>query len=231
MCATRLYTLTSLRYTTIFEKWHKELGDTVQVNAMHLKYIDTVEPEIIKQIMRSNERDELYKLGLSEAFGKRSVIVASGERWKVHRKLLNPVFSPHSLQIMMRDNPEFLEQAAAALVRRLGQVTSTPNTPHLMDTELSRTSLAIIGSVLFGYDFGYSTSNAQDPDTPLLVELWKGLDEFNKRLTSPLRRFLNPFAIYQFHRTMRTIRSTVSQLIAERKAKGNVNGMNPSVVV
>lgn len=218
-----LLQLDLFRYTRIFENWHKELGDTVEVNVLHLKYIDTVQPDIVKQIIHCNERDELYLHGLSDVFGKKSVILASGNRWKVQRKLLNPVFSPHALQVKMRENPEFLESAAAALVRRLGQVATNPNVPHLMDMELSRVSLAVIGSTLFGYDFGYSTSNAHDPDTPLLIELWNGLDEFNKRLTSPLRKYLNPPAMWRFYKTMRTVRQEVHKLIQERKAKGNVN--------
>lgn len=50
-----------------------------------------------------------------------------------------------------------------------------------MDLELSRVSLAVIGTAIFGHDFGYCESKVGDPDSPFLVGLWEGLAEFNRR--------------------------------------------------
>jgi hypothetical protein len=54
------YSPNYFRYTDTFEKWHKQLGDTIECYFMHFKYIDSIDHKIVSQVLHSSDRDDLY---------------------------------------------------------------------------------------------------------------------------------------------------------------------------
>ena len=210
------------RYTDTFENWHKQLGDTIECYFMNFKYIDSINHDVVKQVIHSKDRDDLYKYTLRDVMGNNSVILLDGPVWAKQRRIITSNFSTLALHRMMKTKPNFVAVPAQHLVSRLAEVADTGK-PLEMDKEFSRVSLAVIGNTVFSWDFGFSESHIGDKDTPFLQELWDGMDEYNKRLKNPLRKFLNPYSIWRFWHTMGVIRNLVYQKINHRLANQNLN--------
>jgi len=122
----------------------------------------------------------------------------------------------------MATDPSFVEAPAEHLIRRLTTVADT-GSPYLMDFEMARATLAVMGKAVFHYDFEYTNSNVGDKDVPFLQVLWDGTDEYNKRMADPLRAYVNPIAIRKFNNLMNTFTTLVKQHVAERTACRNIN--------
>lgn len=217
-----IFEINLYRYTDVFEKWHKQLGDTIECFFMHFKFIDTVDPTIVSQVLHSSDRDDLYKYTLKDVMGNNSVIIIDGPVWKKQRRILQTNFTAHALQHMMKTKPQALVKPAKHMVERLKGVADT-GMPAEMDLEFERVSLAVVGNAVFSYDFGYCESNFGDADTPFLKELWKGMDEYNKRMVDPLRKYINPYSIWRFSRTMRIIKDLVYEKVHDRMRCQNLN--------
>eukprot|EP00026_Physarum_polycephalum_P007092 Phypoly_transcript_07146.p1 GENE.Phypoly_transcript_07146~~Phypoly_transcript_07146.p1 ORF type:complete len:493 (+),score=37.02 Phypoly_transcript_07146:84-1562(+) len=210
------------RFTDTFEKWHKQLGDTIECYFMHFKYIDSIDHKIVSQVLHSSDRDDLYRYTLWDIMGYNSVILLDGPVWKKQRRIISAGYTSQALTRMFQEKAKFIAAPAQHLVERLAEICDV-GVPHTMDHEFSRVSLAVIGNVVFSYDFDYMNSHVGDPDAPFLKELWDGTDEYNKRLKNPLRKYLNPYSIWRFSRTMNTIRDLVYERLNARIASQNLN--------
>lgn len=217
-----IFGINFFRYTDTFKNWHAQLGDTIECFFMNFKYIDTVDPEIVKQLIYSKDRDDLYKYTFRDVMGDTSVILNDGELWKKQRPIINSNFTTQALHHMMKTKPNFVAVPGEHLISRLADIADTGK-PLEMDKEFSRVSLAVIGNTVFSWDFGFSESRITDNDTPFLQELWDGMYEYNKRLKNPLRKYLNPYSIWRFSHTMGVIRNLVYDKINSRLANQNMN--------
>lgn len=101
---------------------------------MNFKYIDTVDHEIVRQVIYSKDRDDLYvsyyyffmlivfpmtffkKYTLRDVMGDNSVILNDGALWKKQRPIINSNFTTQALHQMMKTKPNFVAVPAEHLV-------------------------------------------------------------------------------------------------------------------
>lgn len=217
-----IFEINLYRYTDVMQKWHQQLGDTFECFFMHFKYVDSVDHTLVSQVLHSSARDDLYKYTLTDVMGKTSVITNDGPMWKKQRQILSTNFTTHALQFMMKEQHNTLIAPAGHMIERIRGSADTGK-PAEMDLEFVRVSLAVIGNTVFSYDFGYSELKYGDPDSSFLQEIWKGMDEYNKRMVDPVRKYINPYGIWRFSKTMRTIKNLVYEKIHTRMEGNNAN--------
>lgn len=217
-----IFGINMYRFTDTFTNWHKQLGDTIEAFFMNFTYVDTINHKIVSQVIHSSDRDDLYIYTLKDVMGDNSVILLDGPVWKKQRRIISSSYTSQALHKLMVTKPNFVALPAQHLVSRLAEIADSDK-PLEMDLEFSRVSLAVIGITVFNYDFDYCDSHLGDPDAPFLRELWDGMDEYNKRMKNPLRKYLNPYSIWRFSHTMGVIKKLVNDKLDKRIACNNVD--------
>ncbi|KAI8612449.1 cytochrome P450 [Chytriomyces sp. MP71] len=151
------------RIPELYMKLHDQYGDTFLLNIMGTKLVVTRDPELVRRALtdastfRRSDFAEKRMEGLANA-EHGLFILATAEKWKHHRKTLQPAFGPSHLRHMgevSREDTARLGDYWASLIQKSGNGVVEVD----MFAEMTCLTLDVIGKVAFSYDFGSMDSH------------------------------------------------------------------------
>lgn len=127
-----------------------------RVRMLHMLWHGISEPEAIKRVLLDNaqnyRRPSLIRRAMRPTVGE-GLLTAEADGWRAQRRLMAPVFSPHSVAAFM---PLFAKLAERSVDR-------TPGDGGVIDmaAEATRTTLEVIDEALFSGEAGMSLETGE----------------------------------------------------------------------
>ncbi|CAB4478298.1 unnamed protein product [Rhizophagus irregularis] len=145
-------------------QWVRKYGNVIKYNGLFNKpTIFVVDPKIIQEMTSSDKAYDFFKSQnkLAIALLGNGLAFAEGDDHKRQRKMMNPAFSHSNIKEMVPTFIRVTSTLKGLIKNEINQGNSNINlTPYI-----SKTTLDIIGSVGFSYEFNSLTSSNEIADS------------------------------------------------------------------
>ncbi|OZJ02026.1 hypothetical protein BZG36_05388, partial [Bifiguratus adelaidae] len=202
-----------------FRKMHTEYGPVVKVSLPGRSVVSIADPDALQTVSKDSGDSPFTKepiatySDLAILNGRGLVTTATKDPdWQIAHKLLMPAFSARAMRA-------YQDQMGKSILDLLKIVQNIQERGEVFDVSRWMVALALesIGSIGFGYEFGL----LEDPDKerhPFTVALQYVQAMIMKRGMSPNGlKWLQTSANLRFNRDLQTLRSTVENVLRQRK--------------
>lgn len=172
------------------EELFQAYGPLVSAHVINKWFYFTCDGDIARAVLRDSE-NYIRPSNHSKDFGK-MLFFLEGHEWKIHRKLLQPAFSPMQLRNSL---PIIVEKVNKLFSTWKGKDVVVPNLYRASST----LALDILGSAMFSYDFKNLDDIIKNPDADKQTLLEVHMENFVVGLQS---RFGLPTWLPNFIRNM-----------------------------
>jgi len=199
-----------------FERIAKDFGDFVHYRGL-FSFYQVNHPALVKQVLMEthksfDKRNIIYKR-FSKAFGD-GLTVSEGDKWKRHRKLMQPMFGPITVRKFFDSMLSATNEVADRWAREYGY-----DQPFNIATEMDQLTLRIAGEAFFSEGFQQDADRISHwnerinhycakPPLPIIRSFWFP-SHVNRRLKTTL------FEFHQF----------IGEMIEKRRSSGPQNDL------
>jgi cytochrome P450 len=185
-------------------------GPVARLRIGALVYHLVSDPALIAEVLQARAsnyvRDTRSSRNMRLVTGE-SLLSASGETWRRHRRLAQPVFHQRRLAALA----DAMVAAVADTTTRWEQASRT-SAPLDLASEMSRLTFSIVGRCLFGTELGARAADVEQSFPVLLDELFR-----RARAIVALPMWLPTPGHVRFRRALATIDHVVAQILASRR--------------
>ena len=192
-----------------FKRIADELGDFVHYRGL-FSFYQINHPALVKQVLmethRSFDKRNVIYGRFANAFGD-GLTVSEGEKWKRHRKMMQPMFGPRTVATffagMLRATNEMADRWATQYGSRTFDIA----------TEMDQLTLRVAGEAFFSEGF--------QPDAERIAHWSETINAYCAKPPLPIvRSFWFPSARNRnLKRTLREFHEFIGQLIANRRSQ------------
>ncbi|KAM0801931.1 cytochrome P450 [Usnea florida] len=201
-----------------YGRWHKQFGPIVRIAPNHLH---VSEPEFYDEIFNLRgtflKDPQFYKnLGPEKSLPA----ICNPTKHRIHRNILNPIFSKKAVGVKYPLVLEKVERAVDFVRRR-----SQENAPIEIDLLFRRVTMDIVSRTLFGYSFNLIDSDIEFPPELKMLESFVGDSgiikhfPFLKPLSLALPSFVDSSVLKGYTYFKRQLARKIA-LISEERKKG-----------
>ncbi len=192
-----------------FEMLSQEFGEFVHYRGLFDFYLVN-HPALVKQVLQETnstfDKNSVIYNRFRNVFGN-GLVVAEDNRWKRHRKLLQPMFGPLTVK-------RYFESMVTSVEAMLDRWEGMHRENQIFNcaSEMNRVTLEIAGRALFQNGFDSASEK---------IEYWtKTINQYSAKPPLPIiRSFWFPsLPNFRLKRTLREFHSFIKQMIDERNA-------------
>ncbi|WP_414664734.1 cytochrome P450 [Horticoccus sp. 23ND18S-11] len=188
-----------------------ECGPVARLQAGPVIYHLVSEPALIAEVLQTRPanyvRDTRSSRSMKLVTGE-SLLSTSGEAWRRHRRLAQPIFHQRRLAALTDTTLAVCLETAA----RWEELSASGGTVDLV-AEMSRLTFSIVGRCLFSADLGGRTAAVESAYSVLLDELFR-----RARAIATLPLWVPTPRHRRFHHALASIDAIVAELIQHRRA-------------
>lgn len=176
-------------------------GEVARYRGPRGPYVSVVDPAVVRRLLTSHEfpRASLLKIALGE-----STLSADGEKWRHHRRLVQPMFEQRRVEAHVG----VMQAEAEAEV----QAWADAEAPFDMEEAMMRLTLRVVARALFSADLAEHLGTISHA----LTEVIRGLADVNSAVFGiPVR--VAPDRNRRFRAALAALNEVVHMIVAERR--------------
>lgn len=195
----------------------REYGDIVYMRLGPLDAYVLTHPDHVYHVMVKNQKNYIKGVGYNSfrLLVGQGLVTSDGDLWRQQRRLMQPSFTPKAIT-------QFADMMVELTQRLLDrwQPLAVRGEPFVMDEEMTRLTMSIIGRAMFNLDLGEE-----------LTEIGAA---FQRAFSFVPQRSQNPFIPLNFplpaHRQFQRDLELIERFIAQRIAEGRRNPTNDTLL-